>query len=168
MEALTHAGCRSLFLFSEVDAGDDDDHEKNDSQYAEKYELVASDPSHHGLDQFSAFAELVPNPSQFLPVADQPPGMIAEIPFNIVADFQGLVHHPHPVLQFVGGIGQQFSLSDEFGLGVLSLVQLCAHQHGLVLLESVVLLLLVKGFAAVLEVAFVFPYLGKSEGTFRK
>lgn len=40
----------SLLLFGEVDAGQDDDHQEDQSQHAEQYELVLPDPVHHGSD----------------------------------------------------------------------------------------------------------------------
>lgn len=88
-----------------MDAHYDDNHQENNCQYAKQHKLVPPDPPHHRLDQFAAPSQVVPHSAQLLPVGHHPPRVVIQVALDVVADFQGLVHDPHSVLEFVGGIG---------------------------------------------------------------
>ena len=95
---------RPSLVFGEMDAENDNDHQKYDSQDAEQYKFVFPDSVQHRFCQFSTFPQIVIHPPHFLPVVAQPPRMVNQLLPYIVTDIHRLVHHPHPVLQFVSGV----------------------------------------------------------------
>ena len=115
-------GYTSLFLFGEVHAHDDDHHQKNHSDYAAKHKFISSDSAHHSFNQFSASAQIIPDATQFLAIRCQSCGVVAEITLDVVADLQGFVHHPHPLLQFIGRIREELALTDELRLCIIALL----------------------------------------------
>ena len=112
----------SLFLFGEVHAHDDDHHQKNHSNYTTKHKFISSDSAHHSFDQFSASAQIMPDATQFLAICCQSCGMVAEIALDVVADLQGVVHHSHSLLQFIGRIREELALPDELRLRIIALL----------------------------------------------
>ena len=114
---------KSLF-FREMDAQNDDNNQKDDSQDAEKYKFVFSDSVQHRFCQFATFSQIIVHPPHFLPVVCQPPRMIDQLLPYIVTDVHSLVHHPHPILQLVGGVGYHLTLCYQLCIVVLVLLSL--------------------------------------------
>ena len=59
-----------LVLLAEMYSSQNDNHQKYQPENAEQNELVLPDPVHHGLHQFTALAQIVPNPSYFPSILD--------------------------------------------------------------------------------------------------